>query len=53
MSEAEATKVATGNKWLVRVAKRDGEDFMLTMDYVTNRVNFTVVAGVVTSVSIG
>jgi len=53
LSEAEATKVATGNKWLVRVAKRDGEDFMLTMDYVTNRVNFTVVAGVVASVSIG
>ena len=53
LSEAEATKVATGNKWLVRVAKRDGEEFMLTMDYVTNRVNFTVVAGVVTSVSIG
>jgi hypothetical protein len=53
LSEAEATKVATRNKWLVRVAKRDGEEFMLTMDYVTNRVNFTVDAGVVTSVSIG
>jgi hypothetical protein len=53
LSEAEATKVATGKKWLVRIAKRDGEDFMLTMDYVTNRVNFTVVAGVVASVSIG
>jgi hypothetical protein len=53
LSEAEATKVATGKKWLVRVAKRDGEEFMLTMDYVTNRVNFTVVAGVVTEVTIG
>jgi hypothetical protein len=53
LSEAEATKVATGNNWLVRVAKRDGEEFMLSMDYITNRVNFTVVAGVVTSVSIG
>jgi hypothetical protein len=53
LSEAEATKVATGKKWLVRIAKRDDEEFMLTMDYVTNRVNFTVVAGVVASVSIG
>ncbi len=53
LSEDEATKVATDRKWIVRIAKRDGEEFMLTMDYVSNRVNFTVVAGVVTEVTIG
>ncbi len=53
LTEANATRIATEKKWIVRIAKRDGEDFMLTMDYVTNRVNLTVVAGVVTQVSIG
>jgi hypothetical protein len=53
LTEANATKMATEKKWIVRIAKRDGEDFMLTMDYVTNRVNLTVVAGAVTQVSIG
>lgn len=53
LSEKDATRVATGKKWLVRIAKRDGEEFMLTMDYASNRVNFTVVAGVVTEVTIG
>ena len=53
LSEDEATKVATDKKWLVRIAKRDGEEFMLTMDYVSDRVNFTVVAGVITEVTIG
>ena len=53
LTEAEASKVAMGNGWTVRIAMRDGEGFMLTTDYQTNRVNLTVANGVVTAVTIG
>ena len=53
LSEAEATKVAEGNGWVVRIAMRDGEAFQLTADFSESRVNFTVVKGIVTAVSIG
>jgi hypothetical protein len=32
---------------------RDGEAFMLTMDFQTNRVNLTITTGSVTAVTIG
>ncbi len=53
MSEAEATSTAESNGWVVRVAARDGEQFALTMDYNSLRVNLTVDGGVVTDVFIG
>lgn len=53
LTEAEAQKVATELGWQVRVAMRDGEAFMLTTDYQTNRVNLTVTKGSVTNVVIG
>ena len=53
LSEAEATKVAEGNGWVVRIAMRDGEAFQLTMDFSESRVNFTIVKGIVTAASIG
>ena len=53
LTEAEAQKVATELGWQVRVAMRDGEAFMLTMDYQTNRVNLTITKGSVTAVVIG
>ncbi|MEZ5218493.1 MAG: hypothetical protein R2705_23645 [Ilumatobacteraceae bacterium] len=53
LSEDEARKVAEGNGWDVRVVARDGEQFAVTADYSTSRVNLTVDAGTVTSVSIG
>jgi hypothetical protein len=53
LAEAEATKVATGNGWTIRIAMRDGESFMLTTDYRDNRVNFTIENGVVTAVTVG
>jgi hypothetical protein len=50
----EATKVAEGNGWTVRVSTLDGEAQMLTDDYSPTRVNVAVTAGVVTGVdSIG
>ena len=53
LTEAEAQKVATELGWQVRVAMRDGEAFMLTKDYQTNRVNLTITKGFVTAVVIG
>lgn len=53
LTEAEATKVAQGNGWVVRVAMRDGEAMQLTADFSETRVNFTIVKGVVTAVTIG
>ena len=53
LTEAEAQKVATEMGWQVRVAMRDGEAYMLTMDYQTNRVNLTITKGYVTAVVVG
>jgi hypothetical protein len=53
LTEAEAQKVATELGWQVRVAMRDGEAFMLTMEYLTNRVNLTITKGLVVAVAIG
>lgn len=53
LTEAEAQKVATELGWQLRVAMRDGEAYMLTKDYQTNRVNLTIAKGYVTAVVIG
>jgi hypothetical protein len=53
LTEAEAQKVATELGWQVRVAMRDGEAFMLTTDYQTNRVNLTITNGSVAFVVVG
>jgi hypothetical protein len=53
LTEVEAQKVATELGWQVRVAMRDGEAFMLTTDYQTNRVNLTITKGSVTFVVVG
>lgn len=53
LTEEEATKVATGNGWAVRIAMRDGTAFSLTMDYRQDRVNLVVVKNLVTKVDIG
>ena len=53
LPEEEATKVAMANGWLVRVAARDGEFFMLTKDYLENRVNLSVKNGIVIAITVG
>ena len=53
LTESEAGKVAAERGWTVRTAMRDGEAFMLTSDYRTDRVNLTVADDVVVSVEIG
>jgi hypothetical protein len=53
LTEREATLTAGGKDWLVRIAVRDGKFFMLTTDYVTNRVNLTIEKTLVTAVTVG
>jgi hypothetical protein len=53
LTEAEAQKVALELGWLVRIAMRDGEAFMLTKDFLTNRVNLTITKGLVINVAVG
>jgi hypothetical protein len=53
LPEAEAQKVATSLGWKVRIAMRDGTEFILTSDYQTNRVNLTVTKGLVAAVVVG
>ena len=53
LTEAEAQKVAAEMGWQLRVAMRDGEAYMLTMDYQTNRVNLTITKGYVAAVVVG
>ena len=50
----EATKVAEGAGWTIRVSTLDGEGQALTDDYLPLRVNVAVEAGVITGIdSIG
>lgn len=53
LPEQEATKVAMANGWQVRIAARDGEFFMLTQDYIDNRVNLSVKRGKVIAITVG
>lgn len=53
LPESEATKVAMANGWVVRIAARDGEFFMLTEDYSENRVNLSVKKGSVIAITVG
>jgi hypothetical protein len=53
MTEVAAVKAAEKAGMQVRVAMRDGESFMQTMDYSDSRLNIVVENGVVTSAGIG
>jgi hypothetical protein len=53
MSEVEAEVCAAANSWIYRIGERDGEEFMLTKDYRTNRVTVSIESGFITKVSVG
>ena len=54
LTEAEAHDAAAEHGWTVRVARLDGEDQPLTMDFHEDRVNVEITDGTVTSiVSVG
>lgn len=50
LSVDEATKVADGNGWTVRISTLDGEAQMLTADYSPLRINLNVQGGVVLAI---
>ena len=52
-SEDAAKQCAEKLGWDFRIAQRDGEMFMLTRDYRTNRISVYVMAGLVTRVDVG
>lgn len=53
LGEDDAVGEAESEGWVVRVVARDGEEFVVTKDYVETRVNLTVNDGVVTDVYVG
>ena len=53
MDELEATKQIESSGRVSRIAERDGESFALTADYSTNRINLTIVSGIVSAISVG
>jgi len=44
---------AATNSWLYRIGEKDGEAFMLTKDYRTNRVTVSIESGFITKISVG
>jgi hypothetical protein len=50
LTEDEATKVAEGNGWTVRVVRIDGVDQAATDDFIETRVNVAVEGGTVTEI---
>ena len=53
MNELGAEICAAANSWLYRIGEKDGEAFMLTKDYRTNRVTVSIESGFITKVSVG
>lgn len=53
MNVDEAEKMAQNSGFIVRVIERDGESFMITMDYRTNRVDVKVTNDIITDFSVG
>ena len=53
MSELGAEICAVANSWIYRIGERDGEAFMLTKDYRTNRVTVSIESGFIRKISVG
>ena len=53
MSESAGVAYLESKDIRVRIASRDGEDFMLTADYSESRVNLTIVRSIITDYNVG
>lgn len=53
LTHEEAVKLAKENGFSTRVSMKDGESYMGTCDYRTDRINFTIVDDKVTKASKG
>ena len=53
MSEGEAVMKVEATGRTIRIARRDKENFAMTMDYRPDRINIEVDADIVTKVTVG
>lgn len=53
LSEPEAVAAAGKIGAEVRIVKRDGEDFPVTMDYSSSRINLSITDGIVIDCTVG
>jgi hypothetical protein len=53
LGEEEAAKIVEGNGWTYRIGSRDGEQFMLTEDFVTSRLTLGIEKAIVMTATIG
>ena len=53
MGEAEAVTLIESRGWVVRIGSRDGEEYMLTMDYSDSRITLGIEKAVVVTATIG
>ena len=53
LGEEEAAKIVEGNGWTYRIGSRDGEQFMLTEDFVTSRLRLGIEKAIVMTATIG
>lgn len=53
MKEKAATDAITAKGYTYRIVERDGEHFVVTMDYSPTRINLSITAGIVSDVSVG
>ncbi len=53
MAETEAVKLIESRGWVVRIGSRDGEEYMLTMDYSDSRITLGIEKAVVVTATIG
>jgi len=53
LGEEEAAKIIEGNGWTYRIGSRDGEEFMLTKDFITSRLTLGIENAIVMTATIG
>jgi hypothetical protein len=53
LGEEEAVKIIEGNGWTYRIGSRDGEEFMLTKDFITSRLTLGIENAIVMTATIG
>jgi hypothetical protein len=53
LGEEEAVKIIEGNGWTYRIGSRDGEEFMLTKDFITSRLTLGIEKSIVGTATIG
>ena len=53
MKEKDAKAAITAKGYTYRIVERDGEHFIVTMDYSPTRINLSITKGIITDVSVG